>query len=120
MNDNDFSHLVGKEDKEIKEEPLKKQGRKYDDGKLLWHLLPIESIESIVDVLSYGAAKYDSENWKYVENAKDRYFSAFMRHVVAYRKGEIYDKESGKPHLSHAMTCLCFLYWFEHVKTLDK
>jgi hypothetical protein len=86
-----------------------KLGLKYDDGKLRWDLLPWEPIEEIVKVLTYGAKKYKENSWQHVDRFEDRYFAALMRHLVAWRNGEVYDKESGILHLSHAACNIMFL-----------
>lgn len=87
-------------------------GTKYDAQKPRWDLLPLGPVEDVVRVLTHGAAKYSDNNWRYVPNAHDRYFAAAMRHLVAYRQGELLDPESGLPHLAHAVCCLLFLMWF--------
>lgn len=85
-------------------------GIKFDQEKLKWDLLPFRPIEGIVKVLTFGAGKYGPWNWIKVENWRDRYFAAAMRHLVAYRTGEqLNDNESGLSHLSHALCCLVFL-----------
>ena len=86
-----------------------KRGRKYDKGKLLWDLFPFDVAEGVVDILTYGAGKYDPNNWQNVETY--RYFSAFMRHIVAWLGGEELDQESGKHHLDHALCNLMFIRW---------
>lgn len=90
-----------------------KIGKKNDNGKDRWDLLPIGTIEQIVEVLTFGTNKYCDNNWQKVNNGKERYFAALMRHLVAYRKGEFFDKESGLPHLAHAGCCLIFIMWIE-------
>lgn len=85
-------------------------GLKYDCGKDPWHLLPIEEVEDIVKVLAYGAEKYGPNNWQNVEPA-ERYYAAAIRHLVAWRKGELVDPESGLAHLAHAACSLLFLGW---------
>ena len=82
-------------------------GMKFDTGKLRYDLFPVEALEAIVDVLTYGANKYDDENWKKVESY--RYIGAMMRHFEAFRKGEKVDSESGRHHLAHAASCIIFL-----------
>ncbi len=88
------------------------EGLKYDTGKLRFDLLPVEELEKLVDVLSYGAAKYGDYNWTQLENATERYYAALMRHLVAWRKGEDRDPESGRHHLSHVMCNALFLSYF--------
>lgn len=85
------------------------EGKKSDEGKRRWDLLPAEAVEQIVDVLAFGAAKYGDENWRRVPMAERRYFAALMRHVWSWWKGEEMDKETGLPHLAHAGCCLLFL-----------
>ncbi len=87
------------------------QGSKFDYGKLRWDLLPIAEIEDIVKILTFGAIKYAPNNWQLVDNGIERYYAALMRHLVAWRKGELIDQESGESHLSHAACCLIFIMW---------
>jgi hypothetical protein len=60
-------------------------------------------------VLTYGAAKYGAENWRKVQDGRNRYYAAALRHLLAWREGELTDQESGLDHISHAMTNLVFL-----------
>lgn len=87
------------------------QGRKADSGKPRLSLLPWRAVSQIVDVLEFGAAKYEPNNWKHVPNARQRYFDAAMRHLLAWWDGERLDTESGLPHLAHAGCCILFLLW---------
>lgn len=91
-------------------------GRKFDHGKLQYGLLPPNAIEATVEILTFGAEKYEPDNWKWVPDAKRRYFDALNRHLWAWKKGEQNDQETGKNHLAHALCCLMFLY--EH-DTID-
>jgi hypothetical protein len=86
-------------------------GKKFDNGKPRWSLLPWREVQQIVDVLTFGAEKYDVDNWKHVDNYVDRYSSALMRHLTAWFQGERRDRESGFSHLAHAGCCLLFLMW---------
>jgi len=88
-------------------------GLKLDAGKPRWDLLPWRSVGAMVDVLTYGAAKYAPNNWKAVENAHERYLSAALRHLAARQEGQRYDPESGLPHLAHAACCIVFMLAFE-------
>lgn len=85
------------------------EGRKFDQGKPDWSLLPMKSVEEVVKVLTYGAEKYDRENWRIIPDAKNRYFAATMRHLTAWWNGERVDDETGISHLAHAICCLHFL-----------
>lgn len=88
-------------------------GRKEDNGKLRWDLVPFESLEEIIKVLMYGANKYSDNNWLKVEKPRIRYFAAAMRHLVAWFKGEKFDPESKLHHLAHAGCCILFLLHFD-------
>jgi hypothetical protein len=85
-------------------------GRKFDGGKLQYGLLPPLALAETVKVLTFGAEKYEPDNWKQVPDSKRRYFDALQRHLWAYKTGEQMDPESGIHHLAHAMCCLMFLY----------
>jgi hypothetical protein len=89
---------------------LNEKGRKFDGGKLEYGLLPPLALEETVKVLTFGAQKYERDNWQKVPDAKRRYFDALQRHVWAWKQGEQFDPESGIHHLAHAMCCLMFLY----------
>jgi hypothetical protein len=93
-----------------------KKGMKYDTNKPQYNLLPLKEHEEVIKVLTAGAKKYAPENWKYVPDAKNRYYSATMRHINAYFMGEVKDPETGLSHLSHAQCCLYFLQWLENNK----
>lgn len=90
------------------------EGRKFDQGKLRYGLLPPFAIQGMVEILTMGAKKYAPDNWKYVEDSKARYVDAAMRHFEAYRMGEHNDPESGKPHLYHLLCCVAFLAEHEY------
>ena len=89
------------------------EGRKSDTGKRRFSLFPLEAVFAIVDVLEYGARKYAPGNWRHVSNAKQRYYDAAMRHLMAWGSDEKLDSESGHPHLAHAACCLVLLIALE-------
>jgi hypothetical protein len=86
-----------------------KVGKKHDIGKPRYNLIPVFSNQELAKVLTFGAEKYGTENWRKVDNAEDRYLSAAMRHIEAYRMCKITDQESGLHHLAHANACLSFI-----------
>ena len=83
-------------------------GKKFDSEKPMLYLLPPKSINEVGKVLTYGAQKYDPENWRKVDDLQNRYTSAALRHIFAHMEGEEDDKETGLSHLAHAMCCLLF------------
>ncbi len=72
-------------------------------------MLPWSVVSKVVDVLGYGADKYAPDNWKHVDNWRERYFNAMQRHILAWWDGERNDHETGYHHLAHAGCCLLFL-----------
>lgn len=98
----------------------KEEGLKYDQNKLRYDLLPMEAIEPIIEILMFGAKKYEAYNWtKGIRYS--RIFGALMRHLWAWWRGETNDPESGKNHLAHAGCCLFFLlsYSVRSMKQFD-
>ena len=94
-------------------EQVRQHGLKLDNGKPRHSLLPKGSISSIIAVLEFGAKKYEANNWQKVDNAKERYYDAAMRHIDSWWNGEKFDQETGIHHLAHAVTNLSFLKWFD-------
>ena len=84
-------------------------GIKNDKDKPNWWLLPLETIEGIVEVLTYGAKKYKPNNWQKV--SIERNFAALLRHLSKWQAGEEFDPESGLHHLDHALCDLMFMAW---------
>jgi hypothetical protein len=82
-------------------------GKKSDKNKTNWSLVPWKEIEGLAECMTYGAIKYNENpldpNWKKVDDGFNRYFSAFMRHLQAYRDGEKIDPESGLEHRKHLL-----------------
>ncbi|MBN8292842.1 hypothetical protein JI664_12780 [Rhodobacter sp. NTK016B] len=91
---------------------LRQAAVKHDESKAQHDLIPVEAVEALAAVLTFGARKYSPRNW---ENGFrwGRVFSALMRHLWAWwaRRGN--DPETGYSHLWHALCCLAFLVAFE-------
>lgn len=94
------------------------QARKQSKGKPGgFHLLPWRAITALAGIYAYGAKKYAANSWRDVpidpetgETPIERYFNAMMRHLIAWLGGEWLDKESGHPHLAHAMWGMVALF----------
>lgn len=71
-------------------------------------LLPVVAIHEIAEVLTYGAKKYEDNNWARCPRW-GRYVAALLRHVFAWMRGEDKDPETGFSHLAHAGCCVMFL-----------
>ena len=70
------------------------KGVKHDSGKPRFSLLPIAQVLQVVEVLEFGAKKYAPDNWKKVDNQRERYFDAAQRHLLAWWQGEKKDPET--------------------------
>lgn len=88
-------------------------GRKHDSNKPRYSLLPTGTVNQVIQVLEYGAVKYEIDNWQRVPSARTRYYDAAMRHIDDWWNGSEVDEESSLPHLAHAICCLLFLLWFD-------
>jgi hypothetical protein len=85
------------------------EGRKDDSEKNRLDLLTFAAIEEIGRVLTFGAKKYDDDNWKKVPNLRRRYLAAGLRHVFAWARGQRNDPETGFHHLAHGACCFLFV-----------
>lgn len=94
-------------------------GKKWDGGKLDYSLLPWDVIETVVVRYTAGKEKYAAWNWTKLEDAKDRYEAAMLRHFVEYKKGNRWDDDPNfaekrpSTHLQAALWNLFALVWFE-------
>lgn len=94
-------NLINKLAKTGRHDMKKEQGEKYDNDKLRFDLIPPESLEKLIEVYMHGADKYGKDNWR--KGFKySRIFSAIMRHLWAFWKGEDNDSDTGISHLAHA------------------
>ena len=106
------------------------EGKKLDDGKPRYDLIPALALHEYVMALTFGAEKYGPQNWRLVNCWQDRYFAAAQRHLWEYRRAQqaIWspndkdptdklsqkrDSESGLHHLAHAMACISFILELE-------
>lgn len=90
-----------------------KEGIKFDGEKTRLDLVSPDFIEATAEVLHWATVRedpppYPDHNWalglKY-----SRVFSALLRHLWKWWRGETFDEESGLNHLAHAACCLMFL-----------
>ncbi len=98
---------------EAKEEPQGEVGRKNDDNKIKYSLIPPVALESMAIVLTMGADEYGVDNWKQVSNSRERYLDALYRHLEAYRAGQTFDEQSGENHMAHIMCNASFMIHFD-------
>ena len=81
---------------------------KNDSKKNRLELIPPEAIEAMGRAFTFGATKYDADNWR---NGFDwrRLIGAAQRHINSFNGGEDKDPESGLSHIDHALACLAML-----------
>jgi hypothetical protein len=88
------------------------EGRKDDDGKLRYDLIPVEPLREVARVFTIGARKYEPRNWE-KGLGYGRVFAAMMRHAQAWWGGEVNDPEDGQHHLSSVAWCALVLMELE-------
>lgn len=108
------------EAKEVIKLMREEKGKKNDKNKPRFSLLPWDALEKVVEVMEYGAKKYEENNWKHVKNGYTRYINAAYRHLSAMMQGKDLDPESGLTHIAHATTCLLFSLALRDSWRLDK
>lgn len=80
---------------------------------LVWYRLRQRGVTlgEVACVFEHGAKKYARDNWRefaWDDAARDCYFGAICRHLVAHHEGQEIDPESGCRHLAHA-ACGCLI-----------
>lgn len=88
------------------------RGIKKDEGKPAIDLIDPHFIEGVAQVLTFGAKKYEPDNWQkgmYVGKA----IAGVLRHVYARLRGEIHDPETQLPHMYHAACGLMFVAYYD-------
>jgi Domain of unknown function (DUF5664) len=59
--------------------------------------------------MANGADKYGPYNWRDKKVQTMIYLEAAMRHILSFQDGEECAKDSGIPHLGHALACLLII-----------
>lgn len=90
--------------------------KKFDHGKARYDLIPPFPLEALARLYAVGARKYGAENWRKGTDYS-RYFSAAMRHLYAWRRGERFDVENREEHLTAVLFCVITLMEFERTGT---
>lgn len=94
-------------------------GTKHDHGKPMMSLIDSEFLTETALVLTFGAVKYDVDNWRKGIPVR-RLLDATLRHVNAINAGEDADPETGLHHAAHAACELMFAMWMiRHRPDLD-
>lgn len=97
-----------------REAAAKEMFQKKDEGKNRLELIEPAFIEGVGRILTFGAEKYEANNWKTMTlEDRGRVKGALLRHMMNYNKGEKIDPESGNSHLYHIACNLMFLDYFD-------
>jgi len=86
----------------------KGSGARFNNGKADLSLIPLSTMEDEARVWMYGAQKYAAWNWAKGMNWSVPLACA-LRHLAKFQAGEDLDKETGLPHIAHAMCNLRML-----------
>lgn len=62
------------------------------------------ALEEVIEVGTFGAEKYTPNGWMHVNDARDRYFDAAMRHWLKTMNGNIRNQEDGN--VRHLAQCI--------------
>ncbi len=84
----------------------------YSEGKPGVDQIPVEVLLEWGEVFSYGEQKYDRSNWK-SGNDWHEFIGSAVRHLMAWRRGEDLDPESGLPHLAHVLWNIGTLRYYQ-------
>lgn len=97
----------------------KKQGDRFNSGKIRYDLLEPFAIEQLAKVFTKGAQKYAPNNWlkglPWMDVA-----ASLKRHLAEFEKGEDYDNETGLLHMAHvAWNALAIVSYYKHRPEFD-
>lgn len=106
-----------KEEKEIKllnEEIKEIEGKRFNNGKTRYDLVPVYSHEQYAKVLTMGAEKYGDNNWR-LGMSWNSVLASLERHLYAFKNGEDTDPESGLHHMAHCAANCMFLIEYSKI-----
>ena len=73
------------------------------------HLIPGAALIQVAIVMTLGALKYGSFNWREDSVSASTYIGAAQRHLLSWFDGEGCDPESGVSHLAHVAACMLIM-----------
>jgi hypothetical protein len=94
-------------------------GLRYDKGKNRLELIDASFIEELGKVMTFGAEKYDDDNWRKGMEWR-KVIGCMKRHASKFEQGVSIDEESGCHHLALVAANAMFLWYYEtYNKGLD-
>lgn len=97
--------------KEEKKQLGQKDAGRFDEGKVRHDLVPAWAIEKLAEVYTYGAQKYDDNNW-WKGMKWSKVMGPLERHYNKWKRGRIQDDESNCYHLAmvawNAIALMCY------------
>jgi len=91
-----------------KDETSDEGGTKHDSAKVDLSILPFDALSIVAQVLEFGGAKYERNNFR--KGIDDiRLQSAALGHIMDDIRGLELDDESDLPHIAHAACSLLFM-----------
>jgi|SRR6185369_12715970 len=95
------------------------EGKKSDNGKTLYYLLPLSFVKPLVAVFAFGKGEYGFENWKKNFDTEEmteeqRFLSAIKRHTEAIEEEgplAINEKDGGVYHAAQIAWNALRLLW---------
>lgn len=100
------------------------KGDHFDHGKPRVELIPEYPLLVVGDVLAYGARKYEQDDGSPLQDSEYNWrkgitylklIGSILRHIIAFKRREDLDRESGLPHLGHAVADLMMLMDMTHM-----
>lgn len=83
------------------------QAQRFNTNKPKWSLVDFKSLIPLVDVLEFGAKKYDVHQWKQGLNREEILESTY-RHLIELMDNQELDEESKLHHTGHVMANMMF------------
>jgi hypothetical protein len=91
------------------------EGLRYNSNKTKWGLVPFSALTPMVEVLEFGAEKYEALNWMKGLSIRE-ICESLLRHTFAFMEGEDKDSESGISHVGHMQCNTLFLGWMSQYR----
>ena len=91
----------------------KEVAARFSKGKTRFDLIPPWPLEELAKVYTYGAQKYDDDNWRKGLTWKENVIGPLERHLKKWLQGEKLDDESNCHHLAMVMWQCCALMEYE-------